>query len=292
MAPPECGKMMKRLHRDVRFEMADRPHVGGGLQPRANGTAALTVKARGPVTCVEDLRQSGALKLVFPRTHRPDAEVVLVNTAGGITGGDRLNMAATVGEGATLTLTTQAAERVYRAASGRGEVTTVLTVAAGAVVRWLPQETILFDQSALRRRFRADLTGDASLLLVEPLVFGRAAMGEVVRRFDLDDRVAIWRDGVPAYLDGTRLRHGDDLQNKAIAGGARAAAQLVLAAPDAALQRDTVRALLPATAGASALGPDVLVMRVVAPDSFALRQTLLPLLDHLTNHSLPACWRL
>jgi len=107
---------------------------------------------------------------------------VFVNTAGGVAGGDRFDVEIAAGEGAHLTLTTAAAEKVYRATAKPAELSIGLKVAAGARLAWLPQETILFDQAKVLRRIDIDLAEGASLLLCEIVVFGRAAMGETVRR--------------------------------------------------------------------------------------------------------------
>lgn len=271
-------------------------HESVPLQPRAVGTGRVIVRAdAGGHTRIANLRQSGSLKLVFPQTHRPDAEAILVNTAGGITGGDRFELAADVGSNAKLTITTQAAERAYRAQSGEvGHVTTRLSVADDAQLNWLPQEMILFDNSALDRRLEICLAATARLLMVEPLVFGRAAMKETLTQVNFNDRIRITRDGQPLYLDGMRLR-GDaaaHLARPAIANGAGAMASLVCVAPDAATKLAAIRALLPETAGASMLAEDILVMRLLATDSFEMRRSLVPVLDLLTHNTLPTSWRL
>lgn len=266
------------------------------LQPRAIGAAAVSVRAdTAGRTRLVNLRQSGSLKLVFPQTHRPDAEAILVNTAGGITGGDQYKTTAHVGAGACLSITTQAAERAYRAQAGEtGRLTTTLTVAAGGRLNWLPQEMILFNQSALHRRLTIDLAPDAQLLMVEPLVFGRAAMGESLNDITFQDRIRITRDGQPIYYDGVDL-HGDasaHLARPAVAKGAGAMASLVCVAPDAVAYLPKIRALLPATAGASLIADDVLVLRLLATDSFELRRSLVPVLNLLTQNTLPTSWRL
>ena len=246
-------------------------------------------------TRLRDLRQSGSLKLVFPQTHSPDAEAILVNTAGGITGGDQFSLDIEVQTGAALNITTQAAERAYRAQRGEiGCVTTDISVQDGASLNWLPQELILFDRCALRRRLTIDLAARASLLMVEPVVFGRAAMPEVLRDVMFRDRISITREGCPIYIDGIDL-YGNaaaHLARPAIANGAGAMASVVMVAPDVERHLKTVRALLPRTAGASLLAKDVLVIRQLATDSFELRRTLIPVLDHLTKHSLPTSWSL
>lgn len=265
-------------------------------QPRAVGTALVSVRAdETGKTRLVDLRQSGSTKLVFPQIPRSDIEAILVNTAGGITGGDDYRLDAIAKNGAALTITTQAAERAYRAQPGEtGRVFTSLTVEAGARLNWLPQELILFERCALSRRLTINLEESAQLLMVEPVVFGRAAMDETLCDIQFRDRITITRDGAPIYVDGMRL-DGDASQHLArvaIAKGAKAMASVVVVRPDAEAQLVPIRGMLPDTAGASLIGEDVLVIRHLAADSFELRRALVPILDRLTNNTLPTSWRL
>lgn len=264
-------------------------------QPRSIGEGRVVVQTVKDVTRIADLRQSGCLKLVFPETHRADAEAVIVNTAGGLTGGDLIEISAEVQPGATLTMTTQAAERAYQAQPGEiARVRTDITVGASARLNWLPQELILFDRSALNRRLTIDLADNARLLMGEPMVFGRAAMGESLSEVSFNDRIRVCRGGQPIFLDGMSLTADvtSHLARPAIANGAGAMASMIYVAPDAAAQLDEVRTLLPATAGASLIAPDVLVMRLLAADGFEMRRSLIPILDLLSQNTLPTSWRL
>ncbi|MEZ5716161.1 MAG: urease accessory protein UreD [Paracoccaceae bacterium] len=264
-------------------------------QPRAKGAVRLSVKPRDGKSVLDGLYQSGSFKALFPHGAETTAQAVLVNTAGGITGGDRFDIAARAETGTALSLTTQAAERAYCAQPGEtGQLRTALSVAPGARIDWLPQETILYRGCALDRRLDVDLSGDARFLMAETLVFGRAAMGESLTRGLLRDRVDIRRDGLPLYLDAVTLE-GDiarHLARPGIAGGAGALTTLVYVAPDAEAHLAPLRALLPDSAGASLLAPDVLVMRGLATDSHALRQYLIPALTRLSGRALPRPWML
>ncbi|MFP4275288.1 MAG: urease accessory protein UreD [Paracoccaceae bacterium] len=232
--------------------------------------------------------------MLFPRG-RPGVEACLVNTAGGITGGDRFSVRAEARPGARLTLSTQAAERAYRAQPGQsGRLDVALSAAPDAVLHWLPQETILYEGCALTRSLRIALAPGARLLMVEPVLFGRMAMGELLRAASFRDRVEITREGAPIYLDAVRLE-GDitaQLARPAVADGAGAMAVLVLVAPEAEAHLSPVRALLPETGGASLLAHDLLVLRILAADAMALRRSLLPVLDRLSGDTLPTAWRL
>ncbi len=270
--------------------------AGRVQQPRAIGRGRLSVRRdETGRSRLADLRQVGSTKLIFPRVHRPDVECIVINTAGGITGGDDFRLEATLEPGAALTLTTQAAERAYRAQPAEtGRVDARLTVHPGARLNWLPQELILFDHAAIHRRLEIALQGDARLLMAEPVVFGRAAMGERLRDLRFRDSISILRDGRPLYLDALRLE-GDaagQLERAAVADGAGAMASVVLVHPGAATRLAPVRAALPRSAGASLIAEDVLVIRHLAEDSFALRRDLLPLLERLSDTPLPISWRL
>lgn len=219
--------------------------------------------------------------------------MVSLNTAGGVTGGDKFSLSAQAGPGTTLTITTQACERAYKAQRGEvGEVRNRLAIAPGARLNWLPQETILFNECALNRCLSVEMTPDSTLLMVEPLVFGRAAMGESLRDAHVRDRIDIGRDGTPLYLD-TMALDGDiaaHLARPFVANGAGAMASVIYIAADAMAHLTAVRAELPETAGASLIGDDVLVLRLLARDSFDLRTTLLPVLKRLNLGTIPRCW--
>ncbi|WP_300015315.1 urease accessory protein UreD [uncultured Roseobacter sp.] len=263
-------------------------------QPRAIGSALVSSKLRDGRSYIDGLRQSGALKLLFPRNNDL-LETTLINTAGGITGGDRFEVAATATNGSNLTLTTQAAERAYRAQAGQiGRIKTRLTVEDGARLNWLPQETILYEASAISRRLDVEVADQGRFLMVEPVLFGRQAMGEEPRSILFRDRVAIRRAGTLIYRDGVTF-DGDAaaaLDRPAIGSGARAMANLVMVAPEAEGLLPMIRETFGVTGGASLLANGLLVARLLASDGFELRQRLIPVLDQLTHHKLPANWRL
>lgn len=263
------------------------------VQPRAIGHVSLSVKSERGTTALENLRQSGSLRCLFPRTDSKTLEAVLVNTAGGITGGDRFQVSAQVATGTSLTLTTQTCERAYRAQPDQsGRLQSTLHVEQGSHLNWLPQETILFKDSNLQRSLNLTLEVGASALLVEPMVFGRQAMGEELTNMRLQDRIDIRRSGNPLFLDATQF-DGDmaaHLDNPHIAAGARAMALLVYIAPDAESLLQPVRNALPERAGASLIGEDMFVARILADDSYLLRKHLIPILNRLSKNQLPKCW--
>jgi urease accessory protein len=285
------------LHNPVlTLDNADPPNplAVPGMQ-RARGVARLAVVGDGPVTRLVASYQSGSAKLRFPN-RQPEApmEAVLLNTAGGVTGGDYLAFAAIAGDGARAAVATQAAERIYRRSAGVARIDTTISVGAGATLDWLPQETILFDRSALARTLTADVHPTGRLLAVDAIVLGRAAMGETARAVVVTDSWRIRRGNKLVFGDGLRLAGdaGTIMAGGATGNGAIAAATLVLIAPDAEAEIDTARnALADANgeAGVSAWN-GMLVARLIAATGQALRADLMRLIIALRRASMPRVW--
>lgn len=258
---------------------------------RARGAGRIVVAADSGQTRLRRLFQEGCGKIRLPRG--PDCEAVLINSSGGLTGGDRMDWAAEAGAGADLTLTTQACEKVYRARDGEAVTQVSLTAHTGARIDWLPQETILFDGGALARRLEADLATGARLLASEAVVLGRTAMDETVRRGSIRDRWRVRREGRLIFADDIRLAGpiADLAARSALLAGARAFASLLLVADDAERLLRPLRAAIGGLGGASAFDGK-LFARLAAPNGFVLRQALLPALEVLRDgRPLPRVWR-
>lgn len=265
---------------------------------RVEGSGALAARLADGETRLARLWQEGAAKIRLPARDGGPLEAVLINTAGGLTGGDRIAWTIEAGEGASVVATTQACEKVYRSSHGRAEAACTIRVEAGGRVAWLPQETIVFDRSAFARRLDVDLSQGAEALLLEATLFGRRAMGESVRSAGFSDR---WRVRVAG-----RLVHAEDfsigprveatLARRAAADGGGAMATLLLVAPDAADRLEVVRALAGEDGGASAWmvgGTGKLLARLVASDGYALRRRLAAIVGVLNGRAgLPKVWSL
>ena len=273
---------------------AAEPTAPCSLQ-RAEGKARLSFKHADGRSRIDDLYQQGCLKLRLPRNGAADPEAVVINTAGGLTDGDRLTVEARWKAGSSAVLTTQACERIYKSRAEVARIETRLTVEADASAFWLPQETILFDGGRLERQARVTLKGDARLVACEAVIFGRLAMGETVRSGLLRDAWRIERDGKLLFLD--RLGFEGDiaarLDPRAVGDGARALASVIVGAPDTGGLCAALRPLLEwpgVTGGCSDLGSGVVLARLLAPSGHGLRNALIPLLQRLRGGALPRVW--
>lgn len=263
---------------------------------RARGRAEVAVSLHEGAVRIDRLCLSGCAEALLPDTQGGPPEAVLINTAGGLTGGDRIDWRIVAGPGTRLSVTTHAAERVCRANGGVARIETNITAGPGAAVDWLPQETILFDGGRLARRLEADLAGDARLLALETLVLGRATLGERVLCGALSDQWRIRRDGRLIHAEALRLA-GDlaaAVAGPATLGGARALATLVEVAPDAGDRLAAARARLAHLDGvavAASARDGVLILRFLAPDLAPLRQALVRFLATYREALLPRVWR-
>ncbi|WP_035691647.1 urease accessory protein UreD [Azospirillum halopraeferens] len=243
-----------------------------------HGTAEVAfARDSGGRTRLAHLYHHDPLRLLFPTPAAGDPPTaVVVTTSGGLVGGDRLDIVARAGEGAAALVTAQAAEKVYRSTGADVRMDVALEVADGGWLEWLPQETILFDRSRLRRTTAVAATGGGRLLAGELLVFGRIARGERFATGLARDAWEVRRDGRLVWADALHL-DGDVaalLDHPAGFAGATAFGTIVYAAPDAPARLDTARALLDGTggrAGATCLG-EVLVVRLLNADARRLRE--------------------
>jgi urease accessory protein len=278
----------------MRHAPSDLP-TGTRLQ-RVEGTGLIHVKHDGTASRLSRLHQEGAAKIRLPHRTSPALEAILINTAGGLTGGDRISWSVEADAGASVVVTTQACEKLYRASYGHAEATCSIKAGAGAHVAWLPQETIAYNGSAFSRRLDVDLHGDASAMILEATMFGRKAMGEAVTHARFRDRWRVRCDGRLIHAEhfciGPDVAH--QLERTAVTGGGAAVATLLMVGADCEERLDAVRDVIGDAGSASAWsvsGTGKLLARLVAVDSYSLRARLVPLLMMLNGQAgLPKTW--
>ena len=261
---------------------------------RARGEVCLGVARREGRHRVAVLRQAGCGRLLFPAIAAGDPlEAVIVNTGGGLTGGDRFEAVVTVELGAKVLLTTQACEKIYRSSGETAQVSTHLKAAAGASLAWLPQETILFDKAKLHRTLTIEIEEGTTLLAMEAVLLGRLASGESLTAGTFRDSWRLRRGGRLVFAEEMALE-GDvaaRIAPRATLNGAGAYATILLAAADAPERLAAARELLnnEAIEGGVSTFDGLCVARLVAQDGAALRRTLVPLLKTLGGE-LPRVW--
>ena len=261
---------------------------------RARGTARVGLHLRGGRAVLSDLAQSGSAKVLLPQgTGRPEA--VFLNTAGGLTSGDRLAYAVTLADGVAAVATTQTAERAYLARDGAARVTVTAQVGVGGRLCWLPQETILYEDSHLDRETVVDLAPGAQVVLCESVVLGRRAMGEAPRRARLADRRRVTLAGRPLWVDAQRLDAGVlGSEGPAVLGANVAFAVVAFCGAGAEAAADALRSVpVPEGVQAAVSGWNGRCLaRALAPDGWPLKQWLGRIVARLTGNPLPRTWQM
>lgn len=260
---------------------------------RARGGVRVAFATAGGRTHPLTMAESGGYRIRFPRNAQT-CEGTIINTGGGMTGGDLMQVDVALAPGAQALLTSQAAEKLYRAEADPTRIEVALRLGAGSTLAWLPQEMILFDRARLVRRLTVDMAPDASLTLAESIVFGRTAMGEEVVEGQLDDRWSIRRGGRLVLVEAVRLEGAvaARLARRAVGGGARALATIVHIAPDAEARLEDMRAAL--AGGASECGASawngLVVARLIGHDPAALRADLVRTIETFRGQRMPRYW--
>jgi urease accessory protein len=232
---------------------------------------ALRFARTGRGTRLVERRHRGPLMVQRPfYPEGPDVcHTLILHPPAGIVGGDELNVGVELDPDAHALITTPAATRWYFSRGIPARLEQYARVGDGAVLEWLPQETLVFDGAHAAMRTRIDLAGDARLLGWEIMGFGRPACGEKLRSGVADFRFEIFRDAQPLLLERWSFDGGEPAGMM----GHTAWATL-LASPAGEPELAAARAAL-ATGDegirAATLQRDVLVVRALAAGTETLR---------------------
>ena len=260
---------------------------------RARGAVRFDVADIDGVTRRRELHEAGSLRVRFPSPEDDGLSAVLVNTAGGIAGGDRFDIDIASTGDARLTITTAAAEKIYRTEGPAAELNVTLKAKGRSHLSWLPQETILFDRARIRRRIEIDLSEAASLLLCEIVVFGRIAMGELIQTGEFVDHWRLRRGGRLVFAENIRLDGdiGAKLASPAIAkGGVAIGTALIVPGDEALVER--IREVSQAFGGEVGISAwnGFAMARFCAQDAARLRADMMAVLGRASGSTLPRLW--
>ncbi|MCZ6888054.1 MAG: urease accessory protein UreD [Gammaproteobacteria bacterium] len=231
---------------------------------------------------------------------RDVCHVYILHPPGGIVGGDRLEVDVRVETDARALLTTPASSKVYRSAGPASSITQTLNVQTGAMLEWLPQDTILFGGSRVRARTEIRLARGARFSGWEVTALGRPHSGDDYvsdvsevsdvsdksgASSELDQRTALYVDDEPRLIEHQLWRTGDPVFDApwGLAGYRVVATSYTYPADRDTLQR--ARGILEArnagtacdaAAGicAATLLEDLLVVRALSDDAVEMRHTL------------------
>ena len=251
-------------------------HAGTAQTAGWQACLELGFEKRGLRTVVTQRRHYGPLAVQRPFYPEGDVcHLYLLHPPGGAVGGDTIDIRVRVGTGARALVTTPGATKFYRSAGATAAVTQTLQVDAGAVLEWLPQETILFQGAVARQQTCIELATGACFAGWDILCLGRPANAEPFAPGRLDISLEVWRDGTPVLIDRLRVDDGGDLGGAAGPRGHPVSATL-LVTPATADDVQQLREL--AVAGRAEIGvtllDDVLAVRLLADDTAVAKNVM------------------
>ena len=263
--------------------------VKPAIMQRAEGRMALHMRGDK----IERLYQSGCGKVMLPKTYGEMTEAVLLNTAGGITGGDKLDISVRA-EGGAVVATTQTAERLYRSSTEPAKIDITLSVDDAGILHWIPQETIVFEGAELDRTIRLDMSSDSRCLMAETIMLGRQAMGESVEQCHFTDQWRLYRDGALFHAEALRLtgKIAAQLAARAGANKARFLTTIIYAGADADMRMQALRPVIATvkSVAAASCWDDRIVIRLLTPHAPSGRLDVNLLLTSLGQQPLPRVW--
>lgn len=256
--------------------------------------------ANGEQSELKNLYQSGNAKLRFPERDDSFFEAVMINSAGGSTGGDLLEWQVHLEAQTKAIVTTQACEKIYAALDCEtADIHVNLQLDKGSQLWWLPQETILFNQSALNRKISVKMEDHCQLLMVESVIFGRQLMGEVVASGSLHDQWQIYVNDRLIHMEAFHL-DGNIAEKLAIPvfmNDNLAIANLVFIDDDLKMPSvenearfNALQNIIEPLGGISCWNGKLLA-RLIDKNSYFLRKRLIKVINLLTNEaSVPKVW--
>lgn len=138
---------------------------------------------------------------------------VILHTAGGIVGGDKLSLDFHLQPNAKALITTAAASKIYRSNGLEAKQTIDIKLDSGAYLEWFPQETIVFNGAIYRQDLRVELAPNSTYLSWEITRFGRTARNEKFLQGEWRNYTEIWQEGTPLWIDRQWLPAGEEIIN-------------------------------------------------------------------------------
>ncbi|MBW4618253.1 MAG: urease accessory protein UreD [Cyanosarcina radialis HA8281-LM2] len=170
---------------------------------RHGGTQLIENRVKAPLKVQRSLYPEG----------KEVCHTIILHTAGGIVGGDRLAYDFHLQPDTQALITTPAATKIYRSNGQSARQAIQIQIDAGATLEWLPQETIVFNGAIYRQDLQVELAPDASWLGWEITRFGRSARGERFLQGEWRSHTEVWQQGKPLWIDRQWLPAGEEIVN-------------------------------------------------------------------------------
>ena len=239
--------------------------------------------------------QSGSAKVFYPKSPREIKELVLVNTAGGLTSGDNFFYNIDIINKSKIFVTTQTAERVYKGINDNAEIKVTLSVDDTSDLFWIPQELILFNNCNLNRKIEVNLKSNSNFLLAESTIFGRTAMGEFLEKGFFKDNWKIYLNEKLIHAEALSLTGNikDKLSSIASTDNGVAICNIFISGKNFLSKEDLLIKTLKNSEiilSSHSKWNDKMLIRIVSKDAYELKLIKKKLISYLSDKNLPKVW--
>ena len=239
--------------------------------------------------------QSGCCKILNPKNYNEFKELVLINTAGGITCNDNIDINANINN-SKLSICTQAAEKIYAGIGDTARVEININL-NNSTMYWLPKELILFDNSKLRRNININLSDNSNLIFCETTIFGRKAMSEKIKNISFSDQWKIYSNSSIKHFEAINIKGStiDNFKNNYTFSN-QSSLSTILIFGDIVHQLESVLRKVKKNLGnhfcEMTKFDDKIIIRCLADDNYDLKKTLNFIMKNVINDKLPKSWDL
>ena len=239
--------------------------------------------------------QSGCCKILNPKNYNEFKELVLINTAGGITCNDNIDINANINN-SKLSICTQAAEKIYAGIGDPARVEININL-NNSTMYWLPKELILFDNSKLRRNININLSGNSNLIFCETTIFGRKAMSEKIKNISFSDQWKIYSNSSIKHFEAINIKGSTiDNFNNNYTFSNQSSLSTILIFGDIVHQLESVLRKVKKNLGnhycEMTKFDDKIIIRCLADNNYDLKKTLNIIMKNVINDKLPKSWDL
>jgi len=239
--------------------------------------------------------QSGSAKVFYHKHDQPIKELILVNTAGGLTSGDKFNYNVDIIKNSNIFVTTQTAERVYKGLEDNAKININLTVDNSSKLFWIPQELILFNFCNFTRNIEVNIQPNSNFLMAESMIFGRTAMGEILEKGFVKDNWKIFLNDKLIHAEAISLSDNikDNLSNIASAQDGVAVSNIFIYGKNFFTKENDLMKLIKNSDKvllSHSIWNDKILIRIVAKEAFNLKKIQKKIILLFSENILPKVW--
>ncbi len=187
--------------------------------PDWQGAIDLKFQVQAEKTILQRSYAHAPLKIQRPFYPEPNiCHAVILHSAGGMVGGDRLTYQIGLEPDSQALITTAAAAKIYRSNGAFAQQQISIELGDNAHLEWLPQETIIFDRAQYQQNLRVDLGARATFCGWEIVRLGRSARQETFTHGCWENALEVWQAGKPLWIDRQRITGAQWQSSQASAG--------------------------------------------------------------------------